>query len=188
MTVDSSSTAPRSTGLISPSRWVCVLLGIVMILAGTLVLSDIVLFTVVSTIFIGWMALAVGAFEVVHAFWTKGWGSFAWQIILGLLYVAFGLALVTQPLASAFILTYILGLALLISGIVRIIIGLSYWSQLGWIMVLSGLFGIVAGFIILTGFPKSGLWVLGLLLSIDLLSHGMGWIGYAWGKPAAAAR
>lgn len=187
MTVDANASS-RPAGLTSPPRWVCVLLGIVMIIAGALVLSDVVLFTVVSTIFIGWMAIGVGVFEVVHAFWTKGWGGFAWQIILGILYVAFGLALVTQPLASALILTYILGLALLISGIVRVVIGLSYWSQLGWIMVLSGLFGIVAGFIILTGFPKTGLWLLGLLLSIDLLSHGMGWISYAWWKPSVAAR
>lgn len=185
MTVDANSTATRPVGLKSPPRWVCVLLGIVMIIGGAMVLGDVVLFTVISALFIGWMAIAVGAFEIVHAFWTKGWGGFAWQIILGILYVAFGLVLVTQPLAGALALTYVLGLALLISGAVRLVIGLSYWNQLGWIMVLSGLFGIGAGLIILTGFPKSGLWVLGLLLSIDLLSHGVGWITYAWSKPAA---
>jgi len=184
MTIHASTASPQPAGLTAPPRWVCVLLGLVMIVAGALVLSDVALFTVVSAIFIGWMAIAVGAFEVVHAFWTKGWGGFAWQIILGLLYVAFGLALVTQPLASALILTYVLGLALLVSGVVRIVIGLGYWNQLGWIMVLSGLFGVAAGLIILTGFPRSGLWVLGLLLSIDLLSHGVSWLSYAWRKPA----
>lgn len=183
MTTDATSVS-RSGGRASPPRWVCVLLGIVMIAAGFLVLGDVVLFTVISTLFIGWTAIVVGGFEIVHAFWTKGWGGFAWQVILGILYVAFGLALVTQPLASALILTYILGVALLISGVVRIVIGFSYWSQLGWIMVLSGLFGAAAGFIILTGFPKSGLWVLGMLLSIDLLTHGVGWLSYAWRKPA----
>ncbi len=52
--------------------------------------------------------------------------------------------------------------------------------------MLSGLFGIVAGLIILTGFPASGLWLLGLLLSFDLLSHGIGWLIYALWRPAAA--
>jgi uncharacterized membrane protein HdeD (DUF308 family) len=75
-------------------------------------------------------------------------------------------------------------LALVISGVVRVFIGLSHWRQFGWVMLLSGLFGIAAGFIILTGFPQSGLWVLGMLLSIDLLSHGLGWLSYAWSKPA----
>jgi uncharacterized membrane protein HdeD (DUF308 family) len=30
----------------------------------------------------------------------------------------------------------------------------------------------------------SGLWVLGLLLGIDLISHGVAWLTYAW-LPAA---
>jgi uncharacterized membrane protein HdeD (DUF308 family) len=151
-----------------------------MIIAGVLVLGDIAFFTVISTIFIGWTAIVVGAFEIVHAFWTKGWGGLVWQLILGILYIAFGLALITQPIASALILTYILGLALLVSGLVRIFVGASFWRDAGWIMVTSGIFGILAGLIILSGFPASGLWVLGLLLSIDLLSHGLGWLTYAW--------
>ena len=188
MALDARPASPQLAGISAPPRWVCVLLGIVMMIAGILVLGDVVLFTVISAIFIGWMAIVVGAFEVMHAFWTKGWGGFARQVILGVLYIAFGLALVTQPLAGALILTYVLGLALLISGIVRIVIGFGYWSHFGWIMVLSGLFGVAAGFVILTGFPRSGLWVLGMLLSIDLILHGAGWITYAWWKPAAASR
>jgi uncharacterized membrane protein HdeD (DUF308 family) len=53
-------------------------------------------------------------------------------------------------------------------------------------MVLSGLFGIFAGLIILTRFPASGMWVLGLLLGIDLLSHGIGWLTYAIWRPRTA--
>jgi len=186
MTTYDNSSAKR-TGLMAPPLWVCVLLGIVMIGAGLLVLGDVVLFTVISTIFIGWMAIVAGGFEIVHAFWTKGWGGMAWQLLLGVLYLAFGIALVGQPVAGALILTYVLGLSLLISGIVRILIGLGHWQQLGWIMLASGLFGGFAGLVILTGFPATGLKVLGLLLGIDLLFHGIGWLTYAW-QPAASTR
>jgi uncharacterized membrane protein HdeD (DUF308 family) len=157
-----------------------------MILTGLLVLGDVAFFTVISTLFIGWMAIVTGAFEIVHAFWTKGWGGFAWQVLLGILYVAFGVTLVSQPLTSALILTYILGLALLISGVVRILVSISHWQQSGWIMLISGAFGILAGLIILTGFPATGLWVLGFLLGVDLLSHGIAWLAYAL-LPAARA-
>jgi len=88
--------------------------------------------------------------------------------------------LVGQPVASALILTYVLGLLLLISGIVRILLGISHWREAGWIMLLSGAFGVLAGLVILTGFPATGLWVLGFLLGIDLISHGIGWLAYAW--------
>jgi uncharacterized membrane protein HdeD (DUF308 family) len=158
-----------------------------MILAGVLVLGDVVLVTVISTIFIGMMSIAAGAFEVIHAFWTKGWGGFIWQVLLGILYVAFGAVLVSQPAASALILTYILGLLLLISGFVRILLGFSHWREAGWIMLLSGLFGVLAGLVILTGFPTTGLWVLGFLLGVDLITHGLGWLTYAW-QPAARPR
>ena len=164
----------------APSFWVCVLLGIVMILAGILVLGDVALFTVISALFIGWMSVATGAFEIVHAFWTKGWGGFMWQVLLGVLYIAFGFALVSQPVASALILTYVLGLLLLMSGVVRILLGFSHWKEAGWVMLFSGAFGILAGLVILTGFPMTGLWVLGFVLGVDLISHGLAWLTYAW--------
>src|SRR6185503_13385117 len=155
----------------APPFCVCVLLGLVMIVAGFFVLGDVMLVTVISTIFIGWVSIIAGAFEVVHAFWTKGWGGFVWQVLLGILYIAVGVVLVSQPVASALILTYVLGLALLISGIVRILVGISHWREAGWIMLLSGIFGVLAGLVILTGFPMAGVWVLGFLLGVDLISH-----------------
>ena len=99
-TIDNSSQM-GVTNLPAPPFWVCVLLGLVMILAGFFVLGDVMLVTVISTIFIGWVAIIAGAFEIVHAFWTKGWGGFVWQVLLGILYIAFGVVLVSQPLASA---------------------------------------------------------------------------------------
>lgn len=175
-----------ATGLPQPARWICVLLGLFMVFAGLMVLGDIAFFTVVSALFIGWMAIAAGAFEIFHAFWTKGWGGFVWQVILGILYIAFGIVLVSQPLTGALLLTYVLGVALLVSGVIRMLIGIGRWQQGGGIMIASGLFGVIAGLIILTGFPMTGLWVLGLLLGIDLLSHGIGWMTLAW-RPAEAA-
>lgn len=187
MTAYDTGPTMRLTGLPTPPLWVCVLLGIVMILAGLMVLGDVALFTVISTIFIGWVAIFAGGFEIVHAFWTKGWGGFVWQILLGALYLAFGITLISQPIISALILTYVLGLLLFISGLVRVLIGISHWQQYGWVMLISGLFGVLAGLIILTGFPATGIWVLGLLLGIDLLAHGIGWLAYAWLPTARAA-
>ena len=184
-TVDRSSPIGATT-LPAPPFWVCVLLGLVMIGAGFLVLGDVVLVTFISTIFIGWVSIVAGAFEIVHAFWTKGWGGFVWQVLLGILYIAFGVVLVSQPVASALILTYVLGMVLMISGIVRILLGISHWREAGWVMLLSGIFGVLAGLVILTGFPMTGLWVLGFLLGVDLIAHGIGWLAYAW-KPTTSA-
>jgi uncharacterized membrane protein HdeD (DUF308 family) len=168
----------------APPFWVCVLLGIVLILAGFFILGDVVLVTVISAFVIGIAAIVAGAFEIVHAFWTKGWGGFIWQILLGALYVALGVMLVRQPIAGALVLTYVLGLVFLVSGAVRAIVGVGHWRESGWIMVASGVFGILAGLVVLSGFPMTGLWVLGFLLGIDLIIHGVAWLTYAW-LPAA---
>ena len=172
-TFDTSYSTP------APPTWIRVLLGIVLIVAGVLVLGDIAVATLISTIFIGIMAIVAGGFEIAHAFWTKGWGGFIWQILLGALYVVFGIVLLNQPVAGALIITYVLGLILLLSGIIRIVHSFSHWKEAGWIMLVSGIFGVLAGLVILTGFPMTGLWVLGLLLGIDLIAHGAAWLTYA---------
>jgi uncharacterized membrane protein HdeD (DUF308 family) len=181
------ATYDTTSPLTAPPTWVRILLGVVLVLAGIFVLGDIALATLISTLFIGAMAIVAGGFEIIHAFWTKGWGGFVWQIVLGVLYVAFGIVLLNQPVSGALLLTYILGLMLMISGLVRAYLSVTHWREAGWLMLLSGVFGILAGVVILTGFPMSGLWVLGLLLGIDLISHGAAWLTYAWLSSTRAA-
>lgn len=176
-----------SSAISTPPSWVRILLGVVLILAGVFVLGDVAMATIVSTLFIGFTAIVAGAFEIVHAFWTKGWGGFIWQLILGILYIAFGAMIVNQPASGALILTFFLGLVLVASGVVRIVWGLRHLGTTGWIMLLSGIFGCVAGLIILVGWPLSGLWVLGLLLGIDLISHGVAWLTFGWLPSSRAA-
>jgi uncharacterized membrane protein HdeD (DUF308 family) len=183
MTIYSTGT----TAISAPPKWVRVLLGLVLILAGLFVLGDVVLATLISTIFIGIMALVAGAFEIVHAFWTKGWGGFLWQLLLGALYVGAGLVLLSEPVSGALILTYVLGLMLVISGFVRAALSFRHWEGAGWIMLLSGIIGVLAGFVILSGFPATGLWVLGFVLGVDLIMHGAAWFAYAWLAPAPRA-
>jgi uncharacterized membrane protein HdeD (DUF308 family) len=167
-----------------PPTWVCVLLGIVLILAGLFVLGDVAMATLISTVFIAIVAIVAGGFEIAHAFWSKGWGSFIWQIVLGVLYIAFGVVLLNRPVAGALALTYALGLLLFASGFVRIFLSFKYWSEGGWLMLISGIIGVLAGLVILAGWPVTGLWVLGFLLGIDLISHGIAWLAYGWLMPA----
>jgi uncharacterized membrane protein HdeD (DUF308 family) len=179
MTTHQSVTSSK-TATSTPPAWVRVLLGVVLILAGIFILGDVALATIISTMFIGYTAIVAGAFEIIHAFWTKGWGGFIWQIVLGILYIAFGWMVVSQPVSGALVLTWVLGLVLVASGLVRIVWGLQHWRGPGWLMVLSGAFGCLAGLVILAGWPLTGLWVIGLLLGIDLISHGVGWLTYGW--------
>jgi uncharacterized membrane protein HdeD (DUF308 family) len=75
---------------------------------------------------------------------------------------------------------------LVISGFVRLYVGFTNRAESGWLLLLSGIFGILAGLVVLLGWPASGLWVIGFLLGIDLIFHGVGWLALAW-RPAATA-
>ena len=69
-------TAGPASRLRPPSLWICALLGVVMNAAGIFALSDVVFATIVSVKLIGVTIIGVGAFEIAHAYWTKGWGGF----------------------------------------------------------------------------------------------------------------
>jgi uncharacterized membrane protein HdeD (DUF308 family) len=164
----------------SPPLWIRLLLGLVLIVGGLAVLGDVAFATLVSTIFIGFAAILVGAFEIVHAFWTKGWGGFLWKVLLGILYIIFGSMVINQPVSGALTLTFVLGIVLLASGLIRIFVGFTPGRESGWMMLLSGAFAVLAGLVVISGWPASGIWTLGLLLAIDLLSHGLAWLTYGW--------
>jgi uncharacterized membrane protein HdeD (DUF308 family) len=169
---------PGIAALGPPPLWICALLGIVMIAAGVAALGDVVFATIISVKLIGLTAIAAGAFEIMHAFWTKGWGGFLWQILLGALYLAFGLILLTQPQSGALILTYLLGAVLFASGAIRCVLSFAHWQKNGWMMLISGVFALLAGLLILFGFPTISVSALGFLLGVDLISHGIAWLLY----------
>jgi uncharacterized membrane protein HdeD (DUF308 family) len=177
MTVYDSRGSLNAVG--APPLWACTLLGIVLIAAGLAALGDLAFATIISVKFIGLIAIAAGGFEIAHAFWTKGWGGLLWRIVLGALYLAFGVILLTQPGSGALILTYFLGAVLFASGVIRCVLSFAYWQQSGWVMLISGIFAVVAGVLILFGFPDISVWALGFLLGVDLISHGLAWLLYA---------
>ena len=173
-----SATAPRVDTADGPS-WAYALLGLVFIVAGFYVLANIVVASVVTAWLLGFVLLVAGFAEIIHAFYAKSWGGFAYNLLIGLLYLIGGGVLVFNPLAALFPLTLIFGAILFASGIMRVILAFRYWAHAGWVLLLSGLIGIAAALIILTGWPMTGLWVLGLVVGIDLISYGFWWIAYA---------
>ena len=136
MSVNITSPQSSMSQLRAPAPWVCALLGIVLIVAGVVVPGDVMVATLLSAIFIGATAIIAGVFEIDHAFWPKGWGGFAWKIILGIVYAAFGFVLVTQPVSGALALTYVFGLLLVASGILRIFLGFRREAGIDWLMLL----------------------------------------------------
>ena len=162
------------------SWWGAALLGAVLVAAGIYVLGDVVFATRVSAIIFGIMLLIAGAAEIIHAFSSPHWRGVFLRLLIGAAYAIGGLMLIANPLAASVILTFLLGAALIASGVVRIFQAFQYWHWFGGLLLASGIIGIVAGLVILAKWPISGLWVIGFLVGVDLLIHGFWWLLLGW--------
>jgi uncharacterized membrane protein HdeD (DUF308 family) len=163
------------------SGWI-VALGLVYVIAGLVALGSVVMATVATVSLVGIMMLIAGAAEVINAFQIKTWGKFLLWILLGALYIVAGFVTFENPLLAAATLTLLLGIALLASGIARIVLAFSMKAAMPWIWVLlSGVVTLLLGLVILAHWPVSGLYILGLFLGIDLVLAGASWIAIGLG-------
>jgi uncharacterized membrane protein HdeD (DUF308 family) len=173
---------------IDPAKWwIVALVGAAMIAVAFVVFGHLMAATIVSTLLIAAMLIVGSLFQIAHAFAERGWGGFALSLLVGLLYLITGLVLAMDPAAGSVALTLLFAAFLLASGVVRVILAIRFWHAFGWLLLLSGIVGILAGLVIMTGFPMTGLWVLGLMLGVDLLVHGLWWLGFAFMLRAARA-
>jgi len=159
--------------------WVYALLGVLFLLMAAFVFGHLIAASIVSAIFFGAALTVGGAFQVVHAFWERGWGGFALSLIVGILYLVGGLWLMANPLATSVALTLFIAAVLLVSGVLRLGLAYRVWPVGGWMLILSGVIAVLAGLVIVAGWPASGLVVLGICLGVDLLMFGLFWLALA---------
>lgn len=177
----SPATPPHSLGsglahLRAKWGWI-VALGVIYLIAGVCAFGSVFFATVVSVLFVGAMMIVAGVAEIINAFQFKTWGKFLFWLLLGALYVVAGFITFENPLLAAATLTLFLGIALVVSGIVRIFLAFGMNSAAPWGMVaISGLITLVLGAMILARWPVSSLYVLGIFLSVDLICAGVSWI------------
>jgi uncharacterized membrane protein HdeD (DUF308 family) len=171
--------------------WI-VALGVVYLIAGFIALGSVVMATVASVFVVGVMMIVAGVAEIISAFQCKGWGKFLIWALLGVLYIVAGFITFENPLFAAAVLTLMLGVALMASGVVRIFLAFSMKRESPWIWVLlSSLITLLLGVMILAHWPVSSVYVLGIFLGIDLVMAGAGWVGLGFalhrgGTPSTA--
>jgi len=189
MTATTNSLGDNIRALRAKWGWI-VALGVIFMIAGIIALGSVVMATVSAVLIVGIMMIMAGVAEIIAAFNVKDWGKFALWMLLGLLYVAAGVICIVDPLAAAVILTLMVGAALVVGGILRMVLA---WNMReagkpwGWVVV-SGIISLLLGFMIIAQWPYSGVYVLGIFLGIDLIFIGSGWIAIGLALRQRAAR
>jgi len=169
------------------AKWGWILaLGIVYLVTGIIALGSVVMATAASVFVVGIMMVIAGVAEVINAFQIKTWGSFLLWILLGALYIVAGFVTFENPLLAAVVLTLILGVVLVASGIMRIILAFNMREGSAWVwVVISGIITLLLGAVILAHWPVSSLFALGIFLGVDLVIAGVSWIAISLGLKSA---
>ena len=154
-------------------------LGIAQLVLGVIAWFDVIAFTIAGVIFIGALLVVAGVFQVIHAFMDREWGSFFLHLLMGILYVIGGFLLMDEPVQGSVIITIFVAVALIIGGILRIVMGVQHRHMPGWgLLIFGGVISLLVGIMLYMMLPWSGLWVVGTLIAIELIFHGVSWIQF----------
>lgn len=148
-------------------------MGVVMLVLGFIALGHVVTATLASVFFVGALMLVAGFSQLIHAWQVKGWQGFMFWTLSGILYGGAGVLALIRPEQGASLLTLLLGATLIGTGALRLWLWFNNRTQEGWQwMIWSGLLTLATGLMIAIGWPDNSVWVLGLILSIDLVFQG----------------
>lgn len=147
--------------------------GIALILLGIFAVALPVLFSIGIELVIGWLFLIGGVAQAVRTFKAQHAPGFWWALASAVLYIIIGILLIAKPLAGVLSLAFLLSIFFFLEGIAQIIWSLKLrpFRAWGWLL-FSGLISLAMAFIIWSGWPATGLWVIGLLVGINLIFFG----------------
>jgi len=161
--------------------------GILLIVAGLAALALPLFVGLAVEAVVGWAFVIAGVSQLLYVFRAKGWGGFAWQLLIGAVFLLGGITLLANPVAGLISLTLVIIATFMVSGVLKILVGFRLRPMDGWgWFVLLGLLSLAVGLLIWNRLPSSAAWSLGLLVGIDFLSTGLVFLrfGYLAGQTA----
>jgi uncharacterized membrane protein HdeD (DUF308 family) len=157
-------------------HWVLFLIqGLVMIVLGLVAIGEPMVASVAVALFAGWLFLFSGIVGLAGAFTAHRVPGYWWALISALLGILIGVYLIWRPLAGVFTLTLAVAIYFCAQGISQIITAIAQRSVLrSWVWaVVGGVVNILLAAIIISGWPGTAEWTLGLLFGINLFMWGL---------------
>lgn len=152
-------------------------LGLAMAALGIAAIVFPVYSTLVAAILVGWAFLFSGGLTLVASFSIHSTGPFFGAMLLGLLSVVAGVFLLLNPLAGAVALTLLVGVIFVFQGAYELIFAFEMRPLSGWSgMLISGLASVILAMVIATGWPSISAITLGVLLGVNFLTTGVGYV------------
>jgi uncharacterized membrane protein HdeD (DUF308 family) len=149
-----------------------VVLGALLVIGGLVVLGHAAFATTVSVLFLGWMLLLAGVVALIGSLFRIGEGDFWSAALSGGLLAVLGLMILRNTEAAALTLTLIAGALFLVSGIVRLVVGVET-PECRIPLIFGGVISAGLGLIVLFNLVDASFVLLGVLLGVQALVDGI---------------
>ncbi len=165
--------------------------GIILSLLGLAAMVLPALAGLVATIFLGWLFLIAGIVGLLFTFRVRQAPGFGWSLLSALAALIAGALLLWNPLQGVVTLTYVLVAFFIFDGILIIALAIAHRRALSgkweWLM-MNGVIDLILAAIVISGFPGTLVWALGLIVGIDMIFGGASLVAMALEARKDAAR
>jgi uncharacterized membrane protein HdeD (DUF308 family) len=162
---------------ISENKTWFIILGVLLIILGVAAIAFPLLTAIAAKIFLGWLFLIGGVVQIIHAFSTRQWSEFFFDLLVGVLYLIAGGWLAFFPLTGILTLTVLLAALFIALGVIEAGMAFRMRPHAGWVwMLIAGIAALAVGVLILAHLPSSAAWAIGLLVGIKLIMSGFAYL------------
>jgi uncharacterized membrane protein HdeD (DUF308 family) len=148
-----------------------VVLSVLMIAAGIAAIAAPSFAGVAMTAVVGWLLIVSGLMHAAFAWRSPTSGAMAGEVVLGVLYGAIGLYVITHPVVGLASLTLSLASYLLIEAVVEFVLAFQHRPAAGW-LVVDGVVTLALAVLIWSTWPFNSGWVVGTFVGISMLFSG----------------
>jgi uncharacterized membrane protein HdeD (DUF308 family) len=157
--------------------WVLFLVqGVIMMVLGVLAIIWPQISTLAVDIYVGWIFLLSGLLGLATMFLAPTVAAFLWSLLTAALSLFVGVLLLWHPVEGAVSLTLVLIAFFIVEGIVQIAAAIKHRDAFpdswGW-MVMSGIVDVVLAAALISGWPGTASWALGLIVGVNLITSGL---------------
>lgn len=148
--------------------------GILTIILGIIAIGSPMISGIAVTMLVAITLIIAGIAKTIYAFHAGSFGQGVMRLLFGGLTIVAGVIMMAQPGMALATLTMVLGIYFLVDGLFTLIAGMQRKPQAGWgWVVFNGLVTLALAWMIISDWPVSGVWAIGILVGVRLLFSGM---------------
>lgn len=162
-----------------------VVLGVLLVVAGFVVLGNTVVATAVSVVFLGWLTLTSGLILLVSGLMKIGKDGFWSASLGGGLLLVLGVVMLRNPGITALSITLVAGSMFLATGLTRVVVAFQV-AEHRLALVVSGLVSIGLGLLVLFNLVTATFTLLGVMVGVQAVVEGITLVAVGRLRPVAA--